>query len=726
MRDCFVEIPSSSGVGALMVILFVVVLLVASYIFFRQKTTPIETQQPTSAVTGGARSVTLVTRAAQQVDPELDAVYKRLQDSNTLVVLSGLTLSIQTWNGNAPYAVLPLTNTNELCTQFTVSSGPFANTTSNVSMNTGIGTQENSLQSQSYNNLNSVYLQSSPYGVNYAPLTDSSTSIQFSSCVDGATSFTNMNFSASTPACYAFPVLPTVNAIVTTQSKVTIPQDTFLLQLYYAPSSSSNLVNLQSATVSLNGWYNGQYFSQQTSTSLLEGAIPPYSQSAYVSVPTIIQYTPDNAQCVTIANVTSPKVLFNATFADGSSLTQMIDIVQNTFAIPPVGTFILDNSAAFFDYNNNAQNVAWLNDAVNFFTIPASTLARMPVTRIPTEGRVLPQTLPLFTSRVAFNAWKLKNKRVYNSQAEDDARYVIFKTNITRAAELNQTNSRTHFGATKFADLTPEEAKKNSGLYVKSSLPPAARSAQRPPPRVAGPTPLNWDWRDHHAVTPIKDQGQCSTCWVFAAVGAIEGRLALQTNQLVSLSEQDAINCPNGGGNCEGGDSQNLLAVMQSTKQMLMPESLYPYVFGNGPTSQNTCQYVPSKGVAGVQSYVALGNNISGIANNIVPEDQLATDVYQMGPLSICDFNATNDFYLYIGGIMTSAACTGAGQPHCMLLIGFGIECNTPYWIIKNSWGTDWGEQGYLRLQRNVPNTADYFATCYFNFDVTAVTQVSV
>ena len=201
--------------------------------------------------------------------------------------------------------------------------------------------------------------------------------------------------------------------------------------------------------------------------------------------------------------------------------------------------------------------------------------------------------------------------------------------------------------------------------------------------------PESFDWREKGAVTPVKNQEQCGSCWAFSTTGDIEGSWFLSGNQLTSLSEQDLVDCDhNGDQGCNGGlPSQAMQYVINAGG--IESEKAYPYY-----ASDQQCKYnskVPTKKVAAtISSYERVSQD----------EDQMAAYLVKNGPLSI-GINA-QWMQFYNSGISNPKVCNPAGLDHGVLIVGYGVENSTKFWIIKNSWGEDWGEQGYYRIVRGV------------------------
>jgi cysteine peptidase B len=219
-----------------------------------------------------------------------------------------------------------------------------------------------------------------------------------------------------------------------------------------------------------------------------------------------------------------------------------------------------------------------------------------------------------------------------------------------------------------------------------------AAAAQRAKPNASIVTPdmiksagKAVDWRTKGAVTGVKNQGQCGSCWAFSTTGGIEGQWFLAGNTLTSLSEQELVSCDTIDSGCNGGLMDNAFEwLMQSQQGAIDTEASYPYVSGNGQAP--ACS----------QSGKVTGATINGHKDLPHDESQMATWVYTGGPLSIA-VDATS-WQTYVGGIMTN--CISDQIDHGVLIVGFDETNNPPYWIVKNSWGRSWGESGYIRVSK--------------------------
>jgi len=277
-------------------------------------------------------------------------------------------------------------------------------------------------------------------------------------------------------------------------------------------------------------------------------------------------------------------------------------------------------------------------------------------------------------------AYKKQFGKVY-SAVEEIEHYAIFNKKMSKAAELNEIDPLAHYGWTKFSDVETHRPLLQVPAYI-----------SRTTLAVPDDLPSSFDWRDKGAVTGVKDQGQCGSCWAFSTV-VCEGAYFLEHNKLLSFSEQQIVDCDKTNNGCEGGWPIDALKYIKKAGGIEL-EKDYTY-----HASQQSCKFSSSKAkmkVKSTQSFEA-GS-----------EFQMMTAVQQYGPISVC-LDATK-FDYYSSGIMNGSGCSTSYPDHAVAIVGWGVEGSTKYWIIKNSWGKDWGEKGYVRIVRgsNACGVEDY------------------
>lgn len=290
-----------------------------------------------------------------------------------------------------------------------------------------------------------------------------------------------------------------------------------------------------------------------------------------------------------------------------------------------------------------------------------------------------------------FEAFKSQFNRVYDDALEHDMRFRIFKQNLFQIRQLNKFEQGTAvYGVTEFADMTYNEYKMRTGLRMRN----LEDTNEISNPKAEIPDielPESFDWREKGAVTPVKNQGSCGSCWAFSVTGNIEGIHAVKTGNLESYSEQELVDCDTQDAGCNGGLPDNAYKAIETIGGLEL-EDEYPY-----NAHKTKCHFNRS------MIHVRVKGAIDFTAKD---EDGIAKWLTVNGPVSI-GINA-NAMQFYRGGISHpwKALCGAGNLDHGVLLVGYGVarypKFNKvlPYWIVKNSWGPRWGEQGYYRVYR--------------------------
>jgi len=243
-------------------------------------------------------------------------------------------------------------------------------------------------------------------------------------------------------------------------------------------------------------------------------------------------------------------------------------------------------------------------------------------------------------------------------------------------------------GVTQFFDLSPEEFAAYPCGGVISTLGLAEDLSVSPIPTSMVAAPDSWDWTANGAVTGVKNQGSCGSCWAFSTIAALEGSYYLKNKQLVSLSEQEFVDCSGSNKGCNGGWPWSALSDILGKEQgQVDTENGYPYKAKNQPCAFSSSA-VGGK-YTGFQSYCKVGTNPC-------TEADMENLLYNYGPLSAC-LDAT-PMQHYKSGVDTATGCNANNIDHCITIVGYGTANGQQFWKIKNSWGTTWGEAGFYRL----------------------------
>lgn len=282
-----------------------------------------------------------------------------------------------------------------------------------------------------------------------------------------------------------------------------------------------------------------------------------------------------------------------------------------------------------------------------------------------------------------FTRWVDQYNRQYEA-ADFFVRYDTFKTNLNRVIEHNNKGLSWSMAMNEFGDMTPAEFKaKMTGLFPR---PKSLFGGQRVAFNSAGVNaPSSIDWRSEGKVTPVKNQGQCGSCWAFSAVAALESLHAIKNGKLVGLSEQQLVDCAGSTGNagCNGG-LMDLAFKWIINNRGICSEDSYKYTARDG-ACQKTCTPV-------VQ--------VSNFVDIPIHNETAILQAVAAGPISIAIEADRMSFQFYSGGVFDDASC-GTDLDHGVAIVGYGTESGKDYWIVRNSWGSSWGESGYIRMVRN-------------------------
>ncbi|XP_017402645.1 cathepsin L2 [Cebus imitator] len=289
--------------------------------------------------------------------------------------------------------------------------------------------------------------------------------------------------------------------------------------------------------------------------------------------------------------------------------------------------------------------------------------------------------------------WKATHRRLYSTN-EEGWRRAVWEKNMKMIELHNGEYSQGKHGFTMamnaFGDMTNEEFRQVMICF---------RNQKHKNGKVfRGPLlldlPKSVDWRKKGYVTPVKNQKQCGSCWAFSATGALEGQMFRKTGKLVPLSEQNLVDCSRHQGNqgCNGGFMNYAFRYVKENGG-LDSEASYPYEAKDG-----ICKYKPENSVANDTGFVVIPNH----------EKELMKAVATVGPISVAVDASHSSFQFYKSGIYFEQKCSSKNLDHGVLVVGYGVEGanskDNKYWLIKNSWGPEWGLNGYIKIAKDKNN----------------------
>ena len=288
-----------------------------------------------------------------------------------------------------------------------------------------------------------------------------------------------------------------------------------------------------------------------------------------------------------------------------------------------------------------------------------------------------------------FSHFQEKFSKRYHNLEELENRFQIFRENLRDIIMHNLDLSQNFtMGINTFSDLTSDEFKT---LYIRNSFQrqPLGSFGCKSYSSNADGAPTEIDWRDFGVVNPVRDQGQCGSCWAFATTANAESVWAIQKGELFDLSEEFLVDCASGVGyfnmGCNGGNPDSAFKYMINNGQCTEDE--YPYTAGLTKTAGKcmSCKSAPVK--------------FSGCLD-VTPNDQISLKgAVAMNPVAVAIEADTRYFQSYSGGILDSPQC-GTTLDHAVEIIGYGTDNGIDYWNVRNSWGSLWGESGYFRVKR--------------------------
>jgi len=300
------------------------------------------------------------------------------------------------------------------------------------------------------------------------------------------------------------------------------------------------------------------------------------------------------------------------------------------------------------------------------------------------------QEMPTSEEVAAFEQFQVEYSRVYDSEDTKMHAFTTFVKNLRFINAHNDANKKSTLKMNEFGDVEPETFK-SMKLGLKLPKYNFRKFNAMGTFKASGvEVPESVDWRTKGAVTPVKNQGACGSCWSFSTTGALEGRWFTTTGKLCSLSEQQFVDCDTRQDHgCNGGLMD--FAFEFAEKHALCSEESFPYHAKDEtcPASlESTCDVcIPKGSVTGFQDVQS--NDVDAMK-----------EALSQGPVSVAIEADQQVFQFYHTGVVTSADC-GTQLDHGVLAVGYGTEADgTDYWLVKNSWGATWGQEGYVKIAR--------------------------
>ncbi|XP_018327530.1 cathepsin L [Agrilus planipennis] len=302
-----------------------------------------------------------------------------------------------------------------------------------------------------------------------------------------------------------------------------------------------------------------------------------------------------------------------------------------------------------------------------------------------------------------WKSFKLTHRKQYDNEIEERLRMKIYVENAHKVAKHNQKFEiglvSYKLKLNQFADMLHHEFvhtvngfNRSQGLLSQQIQKEDCFKAPTfiPPAHVKLPDQV--DWREKGAVTEVKDQGHCGSCWSFSATGSLEGQHFRKYGKLVSLSEQNLIDCSGKYGNngCNGGLMDNAFRYIKNNGG-IDTEKTYPY-----EGEDDKCRYNPRNAGADDKGFMDISQG---------DEEALKAAVATVGPISVAIDASHENFQFYSEGVYYDEECSSEQLDHGVLAVGYGTtEDGTDYWLVKNSWGPKWGDSGYIKMARNKDN----------------------
>ncbi|KAM3918076.1 cathepsin S-like [Leptodactylus fuscus] len=289
-----------------------------------------------------------------------------------------------------------------------------------------------------------------------------------------------------------------------------------------------------------------------------------------------------------------------------------------------------------------------------------------------------------------WNLWTKTYEKMYNNKEDEQRRRNIWEDNLKFIMVHNLEHSLGlhpyEVGMNHLGDMTSEEVLATMTGFRHVDI-AESNDTSLPEGLMKSKIPDSIDWRKQNCVTDVKDQGMCSSSWAFSSTGSLECQLKIRKGKLVSLSAQNLVDCSGSYGNngCVGGFL--VAAYRYMSDNGIEAESTYPY-----EGQDRTCHFSTTKKATSISSYKQIPYG---------DENELKQVVGKVGPVSVAIDASRRSFYLYKKGVYYDPLCSSSQTNHAVLVVGYGAEDGVEYWLVKNSWGPSFGDEGYIKMARN-------------------------
>jgi len=335
---------------------------------------------------------------------------------------------------------------------------------------------------------------------------------------------------------------------------------------------------------------------------------------------------------------------------------------------------------------------------------PPDTVVRAAAARADNTKKPIIGELRSYMAEVesAWTSFKKKFNKVFKSAAEEEKRLINFVSSYLHVKHHNSRyrsdNLTFILGLNHLSDWSPKEVQRLLGFRYNPRRDNISAGSTYLSSATGVTVPSSVDWRGTGAVSEVKNQGACGSCWAFSTTGSLEGQTFRKKGRRVDLSEQQLVDCSHENNGCHGGIMDLAFNYVQKNGG-LDSEKAYPYVSGDTHEAQDTCRFRPKDVLATDTGHMDLPSG---------DEEKLKEAVATVGPISVAIDASHRSFQMYASGVYDEIHCGNGTRnlDHGVLVVGYGTDklAGKDYWLVKNSWGPQWGENGYIRMRRNARN----------------------